>query len=906
MRNKREKRGLLMMILLLFGSILALTARAQTGVICGTVTDAKFKEPLIGATVSIEGTTMGAITDMDGNFRLENIQPGKYALIASYVSYQAKTIKDISVVARQETVVRIELSEADLQLEGVTVVGRKNMESENVLLLERKTASVSVENMGAKEMTIKGISNVADGVKKLTGISMVGTGQLFVRGLGDRYSLTTMNGLVVASPNPDNKLIPLDLFPASAVKNITVSKVYQASAFGDYAGAHIDVGTKENTGNDFFTVSFSAGGRTNAFLGDFYTSDKNRGIGVKNLSSSIKDMTGKEFGSFVKKNDPFGTSFNIRNKTTLPDMNVGLGFGKSWEWGSGKLSLLGSGGFKTDSEIQTDSYEAVLTAQGEKKSAFHSDDYNFQTQANGLLSLGYQFENADMINYSLLYSRMTEDIYKHRWGDTYDFTNLEGSNSIYHVYTLMNHQLAGTHSLGKKWKLNWKGAYGITSSDEPDRRQLMFRRSDNGELRLFTNDKNASSRFFGELDEKVGTGDLHLTYNLDDKNLIRFGGAYLNKKRDYYSTFFFYDFSRMPSSVVIDNVYEADKYVNADNFANGYYTISKSSEPKYSYNAKSEITAVFAESDFYPLGDRLLVNAGLRFEHARQTVDYWTDGGSGKVSELETNDFLPALNLKYNLTDEQAVRASFSRTVTRPQFIEMAPFDYQESFGGASVRGNEELKNGYDFNVDLRYEYITGSGDMFSVGGYYKYLDSPIERVQKISGGYIFHTFMNATKGHAAGLEAEIRKALTPAWRFGVNAAYMFTRVKLPEDGVYTDKERALQGASPFLGNADVTFTPQLGGKRNLSLVLLYNLQGPRIYTVGINKLGNVKEQTRHTLDFNARYALNDHWKLKLQVKNLLNSTIRFKQEVTDTGKEEEVERYKTNTKVEVGVTYKF
>ena len=121
MRNKREKRGLLMLVLLLFGSFLALTAQAQTGVICGTVTDAKFKEPLIGATVSIEGTTMGAITDMDGNFRLENIQPGKYALIASYVSYQAKTIKDISVVARQETVVRIELSEADLQLEGVTV-----------------------------------------------------------------------------------------------------------------------------------------------------------------------------------------------------------------------------------------------------------------------------------------------------------------------------------------------------------------------------------------------------------------------------------------------------------------------------------------------------------------------------------------------------------------------------------------------------------------------------------------------------------------------------------------------------------------------------------------------------------------------------------------------------------------
>ena len=146
-------------------------------------------------------------------FGLRRWSRGTYNVIASYVSYQSQTVKDVQVVAHQEAVLRIELAEADLALEGVTVVARKNMESENVLLGERQRATVSVENMGAKEMTIKGISNMADGVKKLTGISMVGNGQLFVRGLGDRYSLTTLNGLVVASPNPDNKLIPLELFP---------------------------------------------------------------------------------------------------------------------------------------------------------------------------------------------------------------------------------------------------------------------------------------------------------------------------------------------------------------------------------------------------------------------------------------------------------------------------------------------------------------------------------------------------------------------------------------------------------------------------------------------------------------------------------------------------------------------
>ena len=894
-------------ILFLLGSLFSLSVWAQAGVICGTVTDAKYKEPLIGASVVIEGTTIGAVTDVDGYFRIEKVEPGTYNVIASYVSYQSQTVKDVQVVAHQEAVLRIELAEADLALEGVTVVARKNMESENVLLGERQRATVSVENMGAKEMSIKGISNMADGVKKLTGISMVGNGQLFVRGLGDRYSLTTLNGLVVASPNPDNKLIPLELFPASAVKNITVSKVYQASTFGDYAGAHIDIGTKENTGADFFNVSFSFGGKSNAFFSDFYASDKNRVLGVKNLPQSLKDMTGREFTSYLQENrNPFGTNFDIRKNSSLPDMNLGIGFGKTWELGDGKLSLLGSGGFKTDSEIQEDSYEAVLTAQGNERSSFTSDDYRFQTQANALVTLGYQFANADMMNYTFFYSRLTEDIYKHRWGNTYDFDNLEGSNSIYHVYALMSHQLAGMHSLGEKWKLDWKGAYGTTSSDEPDRRQLMFRHASDGSLRLFTNDRNASLRYFGELDERVGTADLRLTRMLDEKNLIRFGAAYLDKDRDFYSTYFFYDFSRMPSSVTIDNVYDADRYVNEENLTSGYYTITKSREPKYCYYANSRIGSVFFESDFYPLGDRFLVNVGLRYEHAYQTVQYWNDGGNEQKAELTTDDFLPALNLKFDMTGEQAVRFSFSRTVTRPQFIEMAPFDYQESFGGASIRGNESLQNGYDYNVDLRYEYFAGNGDLYSVGAYYKYLDSPIERVQNVSGGYVFQTFMNANKGHAAGVEVELRKTLSPAWCFGLNAAYMFTRVSLPEEGVYTDKQRALQGASPFLGNADVTFTPELKGRRNLTLALLYNLQGPRIYTVGINGLGNVEEQTRHTLDFNANYALSDRVALKLQAKNLLSSTVRFKQTVVGTGEETEVERYKTQAGFEIGVSYKF
>lgn len=887
----------------LAAALVSLSVGAQTGVICGSVCDGKTQEPLIGASVVLAGTTVGAITDIDGQFRIERVEPGHYDVTASYVSYQPDTKKQVAVVAHQETVLRFELGTADLQLEGVTVVARKNEESEHILLMERQKATVSVENIGAKEMSVKGISNVADGVKKLTGISMVGSGQLFVRGLGDRYSLTTVNGLVVASPNPDHKLIPLDLFPASAVKNITVNKVFQASSYADYAGAHIDIATKEQTGADFLTLSLSTGGDVNALFQDFYSSDKSSGRRVKNLPQSVKNMTSKEFANYVKHNDPFGTSFSIDKKKAHPRLNIGLGWGHTWELGKGELSVLLSGGMRNDYAIQEGSTATTLTAQGTKLNEFASDSYTYQTQASALGHVGYQFASGDQISYSLFFTQQTDDVWRDRVGFDSEGNNLEGSNSVYHLYRLMNHQLLGKHSWNDRFTLEWKGAYGITSSDEPDRRQVMFRRDEKGGYSLFKLNQQETMRFFGELDEKVGTGDLRLTYHFNDQNLIRMGGAYMDKRRDYYSTRFYYNLNRL--NPVIDNIYNTDAYLNHENVANGTLVISKNTQPKYSYDAANSIAAFFVESDFYPLGERLLVNVGLRYEHARQRVDYGKDSGEIERSVLTSDDFLPALNLKYMLNEEQALRFACSRTVTRPQFIEMAPFLYQESYGSASVRGNADLKNGYDYNLDLRYEWFKGK-DLYSATAYFKYLDSPIERIQELAGGSAVHSFMNADKGIAAGIELELRKAITTDWKVGMNAAWMYTHVSLPEEGVYTDKSRALQGASPFLGNADVTWSPTWKGGQPLNVTLLYNLQGSRIYTVGINQLGNIKENTRHTLDLNAQYQVNNHWSMKVQAKNLLGSTVRFHQEVASTGEEQEVENYQTQVALELGVSYKF
>ena len=363
----------------------------------------------------------------------------------------------------------------------------------------------------------------------------------------------------------------------------------------------------------------------------------------------------------------------------------------------------------------------------------------------------------------------------------------------------------------------------------------------------------------------------------------------------------------MVGTELLNDIYDTNGYLNQENIANGTIKANIDAQPRYNYYAGMDVWAGFAEIEYYPM-ESLLVNVGLRYEQAKQWVRYWTDGGQEKKTNLDKGDFFPALNLKYSLNETNSLRLSVSRTVTRPSFIEMAPFLYQESYGSAYIRGNNELKNAYNYNIDLRYDFFPkrNNGDMFSVTGYFKKLKSPIEQTQESSGGTVIRSFRNAEDGIATGVEIEFRKELFKNFRIGANGSYMYTNVVLPEGGVYTDSERALQGASPFLINADLSYTPQLRGESDLTLALVYNVQGPRIETVGIYGTGNIKQQTLHTMDFIASYAINKHLSLRLQMKDLLNSTIRFKQELPATGQKVEVESFRPGTSAEIGVSYRF
>lgn len=892
--NSTNKMFLTAVAMFISGCIQAFTVK-------GVVIDESTREPLTGATVQVRETGTGTVTDMDGAFEIKGIKEETCTLVVRYVSYKDK---EITVGKNRKEELVIALAPDNRQLGEVTVVARKNLENEQMLLLERQKSGIAIENIGAKEMSLKGISNVEEGVKKITGVSVASAGQIIVRGLGDRYSTTTLNGLPVASPNPDNKLIPLDLFPASAVKNITVSKVYEAHSFADYSGAHIDIGTKEQTGEDFFSLSFNTGGKFNTLGRDTYRMDHEGSLfRTPSLDGKLRDMELIDFEEYAGKNKLFNTSFDVSKKKALPEFGGNIGLGKNFDLTGNKLNLLVSLGISNEQQTMREASVRTLEATGTTLNDFSYDSYSNELKIAGLGSLGYNFRKQDQISYTFFYARNAIDNYMRREGYDYEGHDLTGSNSVTHIYSLQNHQLNGKHFFGDRWSLNWGGSYGKTASDEPDRRQIMFIR-ENGQIGLFKLNRQETMRYFGTLDEKEWVGSLSGEYKFGTQNKLQAGFTYKDKARDYASTRFYYNLNKLnPILTGEDDIYTPSTFLNQEAIADGQVSITRSQQPKDSYTAGNKIYAGHLSADIYPV-EALLVNVGVRYENSRQWVNYAEDGGKRQRRDLNCNDLFPAMNLRYRLNPQNSLRFSFSRTVTRPSFIEMAPFLYQESYGSAQIRGNADLQNGYNFNLDLRYEFFAGDGSMFSATAYYKHLKAPIEQIQELSGGATVHSFRNAGNGMAAGLEMEFRKELVRNLRLGANASFMYTDVKLPEGGAYTNTQRALQGASPYLVNIDATYSPRFGEKRQLGMALVYNLQGPRIQSVGIAGLGDVKQQPVHTMNFAGSFKFNEKTTLKLQINDLLNQPVVFKQEVPHTGEKKEVERFKRGSSFEIGITY--
>ncbi|WP_346883185.1 TonB-dependent receptor [uncultured Algibacter sp.] len=910
----------------------------STGSVKGLLTDKEYNnEPLAFANVLIKGTTTGTTSDFDGIYRFDNLDAGTYTLQFSFVGYETQE-KTVTIVAGQEIEVNVAMKASAASLDEIVITTTTKRESISALLTEQRKAVTTQTKIGAGELSKKGVSDVATGLTKATGISKE-SDKLYVRGLGDRYNTAYLNGLPIPSLNPKLKLLDLGIFPTKIVENLGIYKVYSSNLYGDFAGASVNINTKDRPGKKLLEIGLGAGVNTTAISNDFFLLDggKYDFYGLDDGSrfpTPLLNIPNYTYNSNDVEFYPFNTGFNPAQRLDGPNVNANILAGHSFNTSdSSTLDILASASFSNGHEATINGFETVYNSQGELDQGsflFNYDRYRYKTNTTVLGSASYKWNAKNNITATTLFVNDTED-------DLREFTGVSGENTELNTFVrrgtfqqnnLFTQQLTGNHKFNdNKYELNYGGAYNKALGYVPDRRQLFFSERQDGSIVLGnfrnTNDSD-NQRFYQELNEDDFSTNISFDINFakdeedNFKHTITLGINSRQKNRDFEAKQINYIFDANNTVVELNN---PDAFLNEENLLNDVYSVIEVTRPQNSYEADLTNFASFASLKLQ-LSPNFVLNSGIRVEDFEQNV-FFKDPVTIEDTVGKINDYfvLPSLDMKYTLNDKSNLRFAASKTVTLPLFTETAPF-LDEDVNEFTI-GNPDLKNSDNFNFDIKYEFFPRNGELFSVTGFAKYLDQPIEKI-RIASANNNNSYVNSDNAKIFGGEIEYRQQLNNIFSdeddegllsnltLGLNATIMYTKVVIdPTVTVLnasiapTNLERKLQGASPYIFNADIGFSKDLG-KHDLSSTLDFNYFGDRIYSAGGNGVGDIFEKGFGTLNFNFKDTFNKHWAVSLSAKNILNPTIERYQDQEDINQELTVSSYQLGANLSLGFTYKF
>jgi len=873
---------------------------AKSG-IKGEVSDKKTNEPLIGATVFVTGTTKGTITDFDGNFNLE-LDPGKYNITIQFVSYEPVQ-REIEIKSDEFTELNIALEEAVTQLESVEIIAKKNREAENLLMIEQKNADIQVETIGAMELSRKGAGDVAAGIKKVTGVSMMGSKNLFVRGLGDRYNGVQLNGMPLISPDPLKKVIKLDIFQAELVKVLEVNKVLSAKNFADYTGALINIETKDYPEESFFNVSVGAKYNENATFNDFYRIEAD---GLRYFSLDVnerKDFTPEKYlklNRLMEINDDFKYgSFDYDIEDGLPNISAGISGGTIKELKDNKkIGFLGSVTFDNGYSFYDDVININTNRQNNQKARFFNDQYIYNTLLAGFANLTYLNGSKSKIKYNFMFLNNGEDDFKLKSGKDEDWGegNYLTRVAIYSNYRLINNQLNGEYSLKEDISdITWNLGLANAFYSVPDRREIVFRVDETPRSFLTLNNGNDTKRIVVDQNTNTLTGGINFIRNLKEENgKITFGTDFLLGNLKYDSYMFGYVFK--PDQEILEaniNVENIDPFFNTSIVLEN---VKSNSNDNMGYNGQRGVFAAYVDYT-YDLNNSLTFNIGLRSEYSTMSIISLTldeENNNQKEHVFDDVDLFPAFNLKYKVSEYSNIRYAVSRTVTRPSFFEKTPAQLVPEPGQYTTAGtpttketasiNEpHLENSYSINTDVKYELFPHPGELVSLTLYGKIINEPIESVSILKGGTdITYTFKNFSENaYATGAEFEFKKRFSNLYS-GLNTSYIYTLVNVPEEENENATRRPLQGASPYLVNADIAYKFSYGGSDQFSTYfgIIFNIYGKRLYRVGVSGAGNQYELPFEAMDLVLKNEISKNIEINLSVENILNAGHTIVQDV--------------------------
>ncbi len=925
----------------------AISTQAQTnGSIAGTLTDKEIgNQPLPFASVIIKGTTKGTTSDFDGNYIIDNVASGTYSLEISFVGYETKVISDVVVIADQVTTISTDLGASAAALDEVIIKTTSRKESVAALLLDQRNATTIKESIGATELAKQAISNVADAAAKISGVSKSeGSGDVFVRGLGDRYLTTTLNGLPIPSDDIERKNIDLGLFPTRLIENVSISKTFSAMTSADQASGNVNITSRELKGSEQLSVNASTSLNSNV-ANDAFDSFKTS-VAYNDVTAGIYVKKGALSDNVISDNQTWDTG----DIGTPINRSVSVNYGKQV---GERLRLLASFGQSASHEYRSEEFRQF-------RGNFIDDTipdavrWTKKITTSGLLSGKYKLsdDKSDAIKFTAVVVNKIEDqVYEGgRNGSATIFEETDDGAAFQFIRdqnlkkTLLSiTQLTGVNELSAKNKLDWAVGYNFVSADEPNRvrNELNFNFTDPEDAGLIQLGRNGGfqQRKSNQqiTDNEINGRIMNATKFIDDYETgklieLHIGANFRNKTRDFRSKFYGIteSFTNAVNPTSLDNLSTVFSQLNLDN-----NLIQIQDLPEDLYDGKLQSLAGFA--DFVGRFNKFTLGAGLRYQSDNIDVNWNVNNFSGRIGSTKKSydRIYPALNLKYEFNDKQSLRLASSITTTLPEFKEIAPFEYVSPQGQITV-GNPTLEASKDFNIDLKYEFFPSRRQILSLTAFYKDIQDPINKVQERGSAGRFSYFNSGEKAEVYGLEFEGRIDLlkqdedsdltTASLKLNLNATRMWHTQDLKDNrtdsGGQTFQykgitETNLQGASDWIVNTSINFSDEKEFPLDATLAL--NYASDKIFALGspsiqsssdINYNDAIVENGFVTLDITIRKQLNKNWRLGLTGKNLLDPKIKRTQLVrpSTTGIEtnETVLSYTKGVQVGFNINYSF
>ncbi|MBU1371145.1 MAG: TonB-dependent receptor [Bacteroidetes bacterium] len=901
---------------------------AQTGKIAGIVSDKGNSETLIGCTVGISGSTIGASTDIDGKYVISNLKAGTYKVIFRYLGYQTKEITDIVVAEGKVTNLNVLLEPSKTQqLSEVVVTATFRQANISALYAQQKNSAVISDGISAEVIKRSPDKNTGEVLKRVSGTTIQDNKFVIVRGLSDRYNSALIDGSPLPSTEPNRKAFSFDIVPSNLIDNVIISKTATPDLPADFAGGIVQVSTKDVPDQDFLSIGLGYGYNSYSTFKDFYSGDRkfadfltfgNSSRKLSNSFPSSEDIIGKKISANqnIAAINLLNNKYDVFNRLALPSQNYQVTLGKVTEIGKEKnrfgttLSL----SYRTSENVTPDIKRQFFAYN------YLDQQYLFSSNLGLLANFAYTYKKSK-ITFKNLYNRILDDRFTTRIG-----SNSQSSSSDNRFYafdllqkSILKSTIEGDHSIGeKKAKIKWNLSFSNILNDQPDQRKVNYKQNNPGDPFLASNTNTGldNSRLFSSLSENiiwVGINYEKPVNFLDSKLKVGISSNY--RTRDFNVRFIGLNLDNNYPNANSVRTRSLQTLFGSDLINNGAYSLDEIPNGNDRYKANSTTNSVFGMLDS-KFTDKFRAVYGIRLE--KFDLGLTTSVSNAKVASLNDLDILPSANLTYALTPKANLRLSYYRTLARPEFRELAPFSYYDYEEVLNVQGFAGLKRAFINNADLRYELYPSAGQIFSVSVFYKNFTNAIESSVYDANSTPVKTYFNSNQANVYGVELEARrtlefindKELFKNTTVYVNLSYSKSDVKEKNLAGNFTRTRPLTGQSPYIINAG--FQESLFNDK-ISLNILYNRIGARLYSVGGGKIGDIYENERGSLDaqFGIK-AFKSKGEFKLNAGNILNEYNNFYVVPISSGEHNlgnstgTFKKYRTGANYSLSFTYNF